>query len=244
MEKKLINLQTQLKSLALIPITPMRTSSLKHTSTVSLDLQPHTRPRTPSRSINSSKENFGTINRSRSASPRKPLQQIPASNIQQPSDLVRSDDTEEFIEHSKRLFTTLHTENTNLKAKIRNLENSNKNIDSLQSELESLTRKNHELEKQLQSSRAGNHQHLTSPIPSVASRRRSGEMSEVERLSEELEWHAKLHLYAEKERLRLLDLLEFAGREGKIVGREYVGLKQKMSMISLRSQGSDCKCLV
>ena len=67
---------------------------------------------------------------------------------------------------------------------------------------------------------------------------------EVERLAEELAWHAKLHLYAEKERLRLLDLLEFAGREGQVVSREYVGLREKLSKLSLRSQDSGIRCLV
>lgn len=67
---------------------------------------------------------------------------------------------------------------------------------------------------------------------------------EVERLAEELAWHAKLHLYAEKERLRLLDLLEFAGREGKVVSREYVGLREKLSKLSLRSMDSGVRCLV
>ena len=66
----------------------------------------------------------------------------------------------------------------------------------------------------------------------------------MERLAEELAWHAKLHLYAEKERLRLLDLLEFAGREGKFVTKEYVGLREKFSKMSLRSEDSGIKCLV
>ena len=67
---------------------------------------------------------------------------------------------------------------------------------------------------------------------------------EVARLSDELAWHAKLHLYAERERIRLLDLLEFAGLEGRVVGREVVGLREKLSMLSLRSVGSGIKCLV
>jgi len=68
---------------------------------------------------------------------------------------------------------------------------------------------------------------------------------EIARLSEELAWHAKLHLYAEKERMRLLDLLEFAGREGKIVGNEFNGLREKISRISLSDVAAEeFKCLV
>ena len=200
-------------------MTPMRTSSLKH------NLDPVTLvpqlTRTP-RSIHSSKENFP---RSRSASPRKPLQEIPSSNIQ-PSDLVK-EDTEEFLEHSKRLLQSLHIENVSLKAKLSSLSSYSTTVDSLQSELHSLTMKNHELEKLLQTCRSEHSSRNTE--------------AEVVRLSEELEWHAKLHLFAEKERMRLLDLLEFAGKEGQIVGKEYIGLKQKLSMMSLESNS---KCLI
>lgn len=210
----------------------MRTSSLKHTlENPAQQQQLPIRPRTP-RSLHS-KENFS---RSRSTSPRKPLQQLQF----QPCDLVK-EDTEEFLESSKRLFNTLHQENASLKMKIHSMERNTKLIDTLQSELETQVQENHRLENLLQQSRAENH-HLEKS-PNVRMRDNHTDR-EIERLSEELEWHAKLHLFAEKERLRLLDLLEFAGREGQIVGREYVGLKQKMSMFSLRSQESDCKCLV
>ena len=231
LEKKLINLQTQLKSLALIPMTPMRTSSLKYNGTQ----DPATITMPTPRSIHS-KENIPS--RSRSQSPRKPLQEIPSNNIQ-PADLVR-EDTEEFIEHSKRLFHSIHTENSTLKSRVSTLEIANAELrtsrilDSLQFQLETLVKENHRLEQELQISRA----------ETSNARQRSGRDEEINRLSEELAWHAKLHLFAEKERLRLLDLLEFAGREGQCVVKEYVGLKQKMSMISLRSAESDCKCLI
>jgi hypothetical protein len=73
--------------------------------------------------------------------------------------------------------------------------------------------------------------------------RHGGDDSVVRRLSEELAWHAKLHLYAERERLRLLDLLEFAGLEGRVVGREVGVLRERLSVLSLRSCESG-KCLV
>ena len=211
-------------------MTPMRTSSLKYSSQ---ELATST-TRTP-RSIHS-KENIPS--RSRSQSPRKPLQEIPSSNIQ-PADLVR-EDTEEFIEHSKRLFQSLHTENSSLKSRVSTLEIANaelrasRKLDSLQSQLEALVKENHRLEQELQVARAETANVLQRP----------GRDEEIRRLSEELSWHAKLHLFAEKERLRLLDLLEFSGREGQFVVKEYVGLKQKMSMLSLRSTESDWKCLV
>jgi hypothetical protein len=50
--------------------------------------------------------------------------------------------------------------------------------------------------------------------------------------------------------MRLMDLVEFAAREGKVVVKEYVGLKEKVSKLSLRSDGVDLesssgwKCLV
>ena len=232
LEKKLINLQTQLKSIALIPMTPMRTSSLKFTTQ---DIQ----GRTP-RSIHS-KENIP--NKSQSGSPRKPLREV--SNQIQPADLVR-EDTEEFIEHSKRLFRSLHHENSTLKSQISSIELANEEsrssnrqkIDALQTELEKLVRENHRLEQLLQTSRAETSIALTSPG-------RVGACDdEISRLSEELAWHAKLHLFAEKERLRLLDLLEFSGREGQFVVKEYVGLKRKLSMISMKSAESDYKCFI
>jgi hypothetical protein len=208
-------------------MTPMRTSSLKH----NLPDPPRT-PRSPS-----FKENIPA--RSKSASPRKPLQPSSATNIQ-PSDLVRQDSTEDFLSHSKKILHSLHHDNQQLKSRVSALELANANlvsenrarIDALQLELEKLVSENHRLEEQLQATKAEASIALTSPI-------RTRDDGELARLSEELAWHAKLHLYAEKERLRLLDLLEFAGREGKFVVREYVGLKEKFSKMSLKSAASN-----
>jgi DNA repair exonuclease SbcCD ATPase subunit len=210
-------------------MTPMRTSSLKHIQE-------------PSKTPHSSKENI----RSRSVSPRKPLQEIP-SNTLQPADLVK-EDPEEFIEHSKRLFRNLQLDNEKLKSRIQNLEQSNSELasskqlalDNLQEELEKLTIENHRLECLVQKSGRELADVTMSPRPQTAN-------DEIRRLSDELAWHSKLHLYAEKERLRLLDLLEFAGYEGKFVVKEYIGLREKFSKISLRSidsDGSGGKCLL
>lgn len=113
-------------------------------------------------------------------------------------------------------------------------------VDSVRGELERLGVENQRLREEL----CGVKAEMTklegmSARPMTAS-------EEIARLSEELAWHAKLHLYAEKERLRLLDLLEFAGREGKIVGSEFNGLREKISRISLRSDiaAAEFKCLV
>jgi type I site-specific restriction endonuclease len=233
LEKKLINLQTQLKSLALVPMTPMRTSSLKNTME---------NPRTP----RPSKENINP--RSRSASPRKPLKEL--ANGIQPADLVR-EDTEEFVEQSKRMFRNIQVENEKLRQRVEHLETAKQqdeqakleSMDQLQADLERLAKENHRLETLLQESQAAATHTLSSPRPRTAS-------DEILRLSEELAWHAKLHLYAEKERMRLMDLVEFAAREGKFVVKEYVGLKEKVSKLSLRSDGVDLesssgwKCLV
>lgn len=177
--------------------------------------------------------------RSRSASPRKALQPISATNIQ-PSDLVRQDSTDDLLSHSKRVLHSLHQDNQQLKSRVSALELANANlvlenrakIDTLQLELEKLISENHRLEEQLQTAKADMSNALTSPV-------RATDDGELARLSDELAWHAKLHLYAEKERLRLLDLLEFAGREGKFVVREYVGLKQRLSKMSLKSTVSN-----
>jgi hypothetical protein len=236
LEKKLINLQTQLKSLALVPMTPMRTSSLKNAQE---------NPRTP-RTL--SKENMHP--RSRSVSPRKPLKDLP--NGIQPADLVR-EDTGDCVEHSKRMVRNIQIENEKLRNRITYLESTGHDVekakvesmDQLQSELERLAKENHRLETLLQSAQADTSQ----AIISSPSARPTNANDEIARLAEELEWHAKLHLYAEKERMRLMDLLEFAGREGNFVVKEYVGLREKISKLSLKSGasgGSDSgwKCLV
>ena len=204
-------------------MTPMRTSSLRH--------DPNKPPRTLS------KENLHPLN----SSPRKPLKEV--GNSLQPADLVR-EDTEEFIEHSKRILRNLQVENTSLKQKIEELEASNEmarsrseSLDTVQSEMEKLVKENHRLEAEIQQLKS---QQIMSPArPKTAS-------EEIVRLSEELAWHAKLHLYAEKERMRLLDLLDFAGKEGRIVGREFRGLQERFSKMSLRSEFSadGVKCLV
>lgn len=165
------------------------------------------------------------------------------NNIQ-PSDLVH-DNPGEFIEYSKRIIRNLQLENESLRNKMKHLGLTNveqqsskrERIDTLQAELERLVAKNHRLEIELQT------------VKSEASLSSVG-AAEIARLSEELEWHAKLHLYAEKERKRLLDLLDFAGREGEFTVREAIGLREKLSKISLRSgvstseAGSSYKCLV
>jgi type I site-specific restriction endonuclease len=214
-------------------MTPMRTSSLKNTMEI---------PRTP----RPSKENINP--RSRSASPRKPLKEL--ANGIQPADLVR-EDTEEFVEQSKRMFRNIQVENEKLRQRVEHLETAKhqvdhakfESMDQLQADLERLAKENHRLETLLQESWAAATQTSSSPRPRTAS-------DEISRLSDELAWHAKLHLYAEKERMRLMDLLEFAAREGKFVVNEYVGLKEKVSKFSLRSDGVDLesnsgwKCLV
>ena len=158
------------------------------------------------------------------------------------------------------MFHSLHTDNEKLRARVKALElvnadlqsSNRKRVDALQNELEAVVHKNHALEVSLNEARAEQSAYMASPrtvYNGGASRCVCGGMGgggrgEVERLAEELAWHAKLHLYAEKERLRLLDLLEFAGREGKVVSREYVGLREKLSKLSLRTQDSGIKCLV
>src|SRR5271170_1189185 len=239
LEKKLINLQTQLKSLALIPMTPMRTSSLKHISTTN---DPTT----------STKENLPPPRSTSHSSPRKPLSTRPP---QQPSDLlIPKDSTESLLAESKRIFSSLHTENEKLRARLASLElvnadlqcSNRKRVDTLQNEIDLLGKKNRMLEVSLNKAQAESFALVTSPRVGRGGACTGGCCGggEVERLAEELAWHAKLHLYAEKERLRLLDLLEFAGREGKVVSREYVGLREKLSKFSLRSQDSGIRCLV
>jgi hypothetical protein len=157
-------------------------------------------------------------------------------------------DTEEFIEQSKRIMRNIQVENTTLKQRIEELEQQPQQqqqptnndaggiIDSLQQEMEKLSKENHRLEGLLQQSRRQTTELLLSPQSRRQEMGTGDRDAEIERLSEELAWHAKLHLYAEKERLRLLDLLEFAGTEGKVVVREYGVLREKLSRISLRDQ--------
>jgi hypothetical protein len=220
----------------------MRTSSLKHIYTTN---DPTT----------VTKENLPpppTIARSTThSSPRKPLSTRPP---QQPSDC--EDTTESLLAESKRIFTSLHTENEKLRARITSLElvnadlqsSNRKRVDSLQTEVDVLGKKNRMLEVSLNKAQAESSALVMSPrVGRVGGGACTGGCcgsGEVERLAEELAWHAKLHLYAEKERLRLLDLLEFAGREGQVVSREYVGLREKLSKLSLRSQDSGIRCLV
>jgi len=213
-------------------------------------------------------------------SPRKPLKDM--SNGPTPAS-----DTDEFIEQSKRLVRDIQVENNSLRAKVGELELVNERlvqrgqhdgahalgtvagdiVGELQSELQRLGRENHRLQGLLQQSRRQTTELLLSPH----TQRHTGTANtnsnaiidgrdkdaELDRLSEELAWHAKLHLLAEKERLRLLDLLEFAGTEGKVVGREYGVLREKLSRISLADQhnsvserasvvsdGSSGKCLL
>ena len=165
-------------------------------------------------------------------------------------------DTEEFIEQSRRIMRNIQVENTVLRDRVEELEMQLEQqpppqpqppqstntatagiIDSLQQEMEKLSKQNHRLEAQLQQSRRQTTELLLSPASSRGQELRGNDRDEVERLSEELAWHAKLHLIAEKERLRLLDLLEFAGTEGRVVGREYGVLREKLSRISLRENG-------
>ena len=222
----------------------MRTSSLKHITTTGNN--------------DPTKENVLPAQpRSRSVSPRKPLSNVSLQQQHRPSDLVREDSTEDFLAESKRIFQSLHIDNEKLRARVKSLElvnadlqsSNRKRVDSLQSELESLVAKNHALEVSLNKVQAESSVLMASPRTVHGSTGRNcrcggGGDREVERLAEELAWHAKLHLYAEKERLRLLDLLEFAGREGKVVSREYVGLREKLSKLSLRSQDSGIRCLI
>jgi type I site-specific restriction endonuclease len=184
--------------------------------------------------------------RSKSASPRKPLKEV--TNGIQPSDLVK-EDTDEFIEHSKRMFRNIQIENNALRMKVEELQESKlemekaklDSVDQLQVELERLSKENHRLEHLMQESQKETTQVVMSPRPTS---RESHSDEEIVKLKEELEWHAKLNLYAEKERMRLLDLLDFAGKEGKLVVKEYIGLREKMSKISLRSDTDSCKCLI
>jgi hypothetical protein len=238
LEKKLINLQTQIKSFALVPMTPMRTSSLRHAglidSTTTNPLKPPVIP---------SKENI--------ISPRKPLKEISSNGSIsiQPNDLVASQDPEFVIENSKRMVRHIQSENEKLRARVQSLEEANselaaskqQSLDNLQVELEKLTTENHDLQLELQKAKAEMTKGVLSPRSSTSS-------GEISRLSEELAWHAKLHLYAERERIRLLDLLDFAGYEGRFLKTECVGLRDKLSKVSLRSaiaesEGSG-KCLI
>jgi predicted nucleic acid-binding Zn-ribbon protein len=215
-------------------MTPMRTSSLKHIDA-----------RTPK----PSKENLSQP-RSRSASPRKALQEINSNTTIQPSDLVSQDSQEDLIEHSKRMFRSLQIENEKLKQRIESLEYSKAQVDatyrekiqSLQKDLEKMAEEKHKLENMLQESKK-----QTSNALIISPRKMDMEHGvdvEIERLSEELAWHAKLHLFAEKERMRLMDLLEFAGHEGKFMVRQFHGLREKMSKVSLMSMESEGKCLI
>lgn len=197
-------------------------------------------------------------------SPRKPLKDMSNGSVT---------DTEEFIEHSKRMVRNIQVENNTLRERVEELEQAqNQNtqnarngagageiVDELQRELEKLSKENHRLEGLLQQSRRQTTELLLSPQTqrNTLTINNGDRDDEIERLSEELAWHAKLHLYAEKERMRLLDLLEFAGREGKVVVREYGVLREKLSRISLNdvaggsvgggsviSDGSSGKCLL
>ena len=266
LEKKLIFLQTQLKSLALVPMTPLRTSSLRnnvttgHSHSQSLSHAPSTASHAPSTASYTSSAYISTKENipPRQMSPRKPLKDMSNGPL-------GMGDTEEFIEQSKRIMRNIQVENTFLKERIEDLEMQLEQqpqqqqpqpqqptnttaggiIDSLQLEMEKLSQENHRLERLLQQSRRQTTELLLSP----ASRRQelrtgdrdasTSDRDEIERLSEELAWHAKLHLYAEKERLRLLDLLEFAGTEGKVVVRECGVLREKLSRISLREKGTE-----
>jgi type I site-specific restriction endonuclease len=229
-----MHLQTQLKSLALVPMTPIRTSSLRH------NMVQETSSRTP----RSAKENMHP--RSRSASPRKPLKEV--TNGIQPTDLIK-EDTDEFIEHSKRMFRNIQIENNSLRNKVEELQEAKlemekaklESVDQLQVELERLSQENHRLEKLLQDAQNETTQIIMSPRPTPKEKHTD---EEIARLKDELNWHAKLMSYAEKERMRLLDLLDFSGKEGKFVVKEYVGLREKMSKVSLKSEGSSCKCLI
>jgi predicted RNase H-like nuclease (RuvC/YqgF family) len=178
------------------------------------------------------------------------------------------------------MFRNIQVENNTLRERVEELEQqqqlnmqnthgtaANEIIDELQRELERLSKDNHRLEGLLQQSRRQTTELLLSPQThrtagqsDIGGRDIMNREGEIERLSEELAWHAKLHLFAEKERLRLLDLLEFAGTEGKVVGREYGVLREKLSRISLKdaaaaagngsgsgsvvSDGSSGKCLI
>ena len=222
-------------------MTPMRTSSLKH---MSVDLSNTRTPR-------ASKENLHQLTCSRSASPRKPLKELPSNNIQ-PGDIVR-DDPEEFIDNAKRIIRNIQVENESLRSRMKSLEAANSEIqsttadkiDCLQAEMERLVQENHRLEEQLQNCKAENLVMSMSPRPGGSD---NSAEREIARLSDELAWHSKLHLYAEKERIRLLDLLEFSRREGNIAVKECVGLREKISRISLRGFGDTdsigSKCLV
>jgi hypothetical protein len=203
----------------------MRTSSLKHT--IDLTTQKSdalSAPKTPSR--HTSKENV---------SPRKVLQELPA-NVPPQDDAAES---------SKRALAALYQQNSLMQNKLQALETQkdslitthNAKISTMEAELRSLSEANYRLEKELQISRAETTLAVMSP------RGREAEHDTVRRLSEELAWHAKLHLYAERERMRLLDLLEFTGLEGRVVGREVGLLREKLSVLSLRSCDTG-KCLV
>jgi len=202
----------------------MRTSSLKHTldtTQAATSLKPDSlTSKTPSR--HTSKENIPS-------SPRKALQEIPANIADEAGD------------SGKRALAALYQQNTALQNKLQALEqqhsslvaNHNSKVGALEGELRGLAEENHRLEKQVQISRAETALAAMSP----------GRDDVVGRLSEELAWHAKLHLYAERERMRLLDLLEFAGLEGRVVGKEVGVLRERLSVLSLRSCDTG-KCLV
>ena len=215
----------------------MRTSSLKHTIDTTANKQPDgvlAPPKTPR--SHHSKENVP-----QQMSPRKALQDLPAQNNVANTTL---DSDLEAIESSKRALAALYTQNTSLQHRIQSLESSqtaaeadhDSKVSALEAELRALAEENHRLETELQISRA------ETSLAQLSSPRGVG--GEVARLSEELAWHAKLHLYAERERMRLLDLLEFAGLEGKVVGKEVGVLREKLSILSLRSVDSGIKCLV
>ena len=190
-------------------------------------------------------------------SPRKPLKDMSNGSVT---------DTEEFIEQSKRMVRNIQVENNMLRERVDELEQAQQQtsqngqnarnggetgeiLDELQHELEKLSKENHRLEGLLQQSRRQTTELLLSPQTHRTPAPSRDRDEEVERLSEELAWHAKLHLYAEKERMRLLDLLEFAGTEGKVVVKEVGVLREKLSKISLNdagvlSDGSSGKCLL
>jgi len=214
----------------------MRTSSLKHTIDTTAKqsdgvLAPPQTPRS-----HHAKENVH-----QQMSPRKALQDLPTQTNAANSTL---DSDIEAIESSKRALAALYAQNTSLQHRIQSLESlqtaaaadHNSKVSVLESELSALAEENHRLENELQISRA------ETSLAQISSPR--GVSGELARLSEELAWHAKLHLYAERERMRLLDLLEFAGLEGKVVGKEVGVLREKLSILSLKSVDSGIKCLV
>jgi len=215
----------------------MRTSSLKHTIDTTASKQSDgvlAPPQTP-------RSHHSKENARQQMSPRKALQDLPGQTNAANSTL---DSDSEAVESSKRALAALYAQNTSLQHRIQSLESSqtaaaadhDSKVSALESELRALAEENHRLENELQISRA------ETSLAQISSPR--GVSGELARLSEELTWHAKLHLYAERERMRLLDLLEFAGLEGKVVGKEVGVLREKLSILSLRSVDSGIKCLV